>query len=274
MCSSDLVNITATSGINKKLILNEIEKISIASQNPWNTLYCAESFPGLNHKISQMENNVKIVTFSSGKFNIVGSKSIDELDRAFNYAKEWISKYLNNLEDIANNIEHIIQNDFATIVKQTINNHLHKYYNIQDNNFVESSLYKNVIEYLQSSLHNVKLQYQHNSIKLDPKLENLIQSHIYNNYEQMVESFAEKYPNVPYHIPNHNLTTSDKIHFLDFENNEYTIPAIEILEQKRQGKQKLDIVTSGITELFYNYFNDVQQNELNIVLATFGKKIS
>ena len=182
--------------------------------------------------------------------------------------------YLNNLEDIANNIEHIIQNDFATIVKQTINNHLHKYYNIQDNNFVESSLYKNVIEYLQSSLHNVKLQYQHNSIKLDPKLENLIQSHIYNNYEQMVESFAEKYPNVPYHIPNHNLTTSDKIHFLDFENNEYTIPAIEILEQKRQGKQKLDIVTSGITELFYNYFNDVQQNELNIVLATFGKKIS
>ena len=95
--SKRIVNITATSGINKKLILNEIEKNTIASQNPWNTLYCAESFPGLNHKISQMENNVKIVTFSSGKFNIVGSKSIDELDRAFTYAKEWISKHLNNL---------------------------------------------------------------------------------------------------------------------------------------------------------------------------------
>lgn len=92
-----IVNMTATSGINKKLILNEIERNTIGTSNPWDTLYCAESFPGLNHKINVVGNNVKIVTFSSGKFNIVGSKSIEELNIAFEYAKRWISEYINHM---------------------------------------------------------------------------------------------------------------------------------------------------------------------------------
>jgi transcription initiation factor TFIID TATA-box-binding protein len=98
MIEKKIVNITATSGINKKLILNEIEKNTVNSSNPWNTLYCAESFPGLNHRIDTVGTNVKIITFSSGKFNIVGSKSIQELELAFEYAKKWISDYLNNME--------------------------------------------------------------------------------------------------------------------------------------------------------------------------------
>jgi transcription initiation factor TFIID TATA-box-binding protein len=95
LVSKKIVNITATSGINTKLLLNEIEKNTIETSNPWDTLYCAESFPGLNHKISTVGTNVKIVTFSSGKFNIVGSKSLKELESAFDYAKKWITDYLN-----------------------------------------------------------------------------------------------------------------------------------------------------------------------------------
>lgn len=100
LVKKEIVNITATSSINRKIILNEIEKNAVSSNNPWDTLYCAESFPGLNHKISVIGSNVKIITFSSGKFNIVGSKSIQELEECFTYAKNWILNTLNVKDSI------------------------------------------------------------------------------------------------------------------------------------------------------------------------------
>lgn len=90
-------NIVASSGVPYKINLDLIVEESIHmedSELSWRTLYNPELFPGLTHNITIDENkNIKIIVFSSGKVNIVGCKTKQQLEKSANFLDNWITKF-------------------------------------------------------------------------------------------------------------------------------------------------------------------------------------
>ena len=95
MVNSKIVNMTVSASVQQKVFLNRIRKCSYNQESKENIGFVPEIFPGLNRGIPIRKNkNIKLVTFGTGKFNIVGCKSVDEIEESYKNAINWLKRLI------------------------------------------------------------------------------------------------------------------------------------------------------------------------------------
>jgi TATA-box binding protein (TBP) (component of TFIID and TFIIIB) len=94
--SSKIVNTTLTCSVkDSKVYINKLNDSLSEKRKIDEIKFVAELFPGLSRRIAVGDNaNVKIIVFCSGKFNITGCKSREEMYQAYSIAVNWIKKFI------------------------------------------------------------------------------------------------------------------------------------------------------------------------------------
>lgn len=89
---SHIVNTTVACGANAKLYLHRVHR---ASKQAGDVKFVPELFPGMSKCVKVGNNdNIKFMLFCSGKYNILGCKSREEIDEAYKYSVQWLRDFL------------------------------------------------------------------------------------------------------------------------------------------------------------------------------------
>lgn len=95
---SRIENSSVACGVKAKLFLNSVRRASARespSTNEDNVRFCPELFPGMSKRITIGNNsNVTLVLFCSGKYNIVGCKSKEEIEAAYAYSVKLLREFI------------------------------------------------------------------------------------------------------------------------------------------------------------------------------------
>lgn len=89
--SSKLVNTTVACGVNAKLYLNKIHR---ASKCEGDVKFVPELFPGMKKRVQIGDQTVTLTLFCSGKYNILGCKSKEEIVRAYKHSVNWLKDFI------------------------------------------------------------------------------------------------------------------------------------------------------------------------------------
>ena len=93
---SRMENSSVACGVKAKLFLNSVRRSSSSGPNQDNDVrFCPELFPGMSKRITIGNNsNVTLVLFCSGKYNIVGCKSREEIEDAYAYSVKLLREFI------------------------------------------------------------------------------------------------------------------------------------------------------------------------------------
>ena len=90
---SRMENSTVACGVKAKLFLNSVRRAS--TKETEEVRFCPELFPGMSKPITVGNNkNVTLVLFCSGKYNIVGCKSREEIEEAYAYSVKLLRDFI------------------------------------------------------------------------------------------------------------------------------------------------------------------------------------
>jgi TATA-box binding protein (TBP) (component of TFIID and TFIIIB) len=89
MKNFDVRNIVVTASIGRKLNLIEFEK---SASSPREIMFVPELFPGLKWR-PYSSSKVTVIVFQSGKINITGLNSIDQIDSTYQFARRRLIKF-------------------------------------------------------------------------------------------------------------------------------------------------------------------------------------
>ena len=97
---SRIENSSVACGVKAKLFLNSVRRASAreslsACPSHDDVRFCPELFPGMSKRITIGNNsNVTLVLFCSGKYNIVGCKSREEIEAAYAYSVKLLREFI------------------------------------------------------------------------------------------------------------------------------------------------------------------------------------
>ena len=90
---SRMENSSVACSVKAKIFLNLVRRASLNDRRE--VKFCPELFPGLTKYITIGENdNVSLVLFCSGKYNIVGCKSKQEIEEAYEYSVKFLRPFI------------------------------------------------------------------------------------------------------------------------------------------------------------------------------------
>lgn len=87
-----IVTTTVACGVNSKLYLNRVQR---AAKNKKEIKFEPELFPGMTKSVTIGNNDkIKFTLFCSGKYNILGCKSLEEIEKAYEYSVQWMGDFI------------------------------------------------------------------------------------------------------------------------------------------------------------------------------------
>ena len=91
--ASRIINTTVACNANAKLYLHRVHRASQGDRD--DVKFVPELFPGMTKRLVMDENpNIALTLFCSGKYNILGCKSREEIDKAYKQSVELLQNFI------------------------------------------------------------------------------------------------------------------------------------------------------------------------------------